>query len=288
MSTIKNYFIMLRPKHWLKNLIIIIPYILYGKYDIFFLPNLFIGFVSFSFLASGGYILNDIKDVDKDRLHPKKKYRPIANGLVNVKVSFILSSLLIFISFLLSFYISINTLCISICYFILNLFYSNIGKKIRFFDILFLSTFYIIRIYYGSIISNIELTGWFIVTITFIVFSLSINKRYMECKNSNFEKIPGRDYNTNDKIFLQILMINFSVASIVLLNIHAYFVLNITSILFYFLINITSICILFLYFDEHMNSSDDPVERILHNKPLLLIVVFFVCTYIYELIQFRK
>jgi decaprenyl-phosphate phosphoribosyltransferase len=287
MSNIKDYFLMLRPKHWVKNIIIFIPIILSGTFQLDLLPKLFLGFISFSILASAGYILNDIKDIDKDRLHPKKKYRPIPNGSVSIKISFIISLLLIIISFLLSYLISLSSLIIILFYFLLNTFYSNIGKKIRFFDILILSTFYIIRLYYGSIISNVVLTGWFIVTITFIVISLSINKRYMECINSNHDKLPGRDYNSLDKPYLQILMINFSVASIILLNIHAYFVLNITSILFYFLINITSSSILFLYFDENKNKSDDPVERILKNKPLIFIVFIFVGTYLYELLKFK-
>lgn len=68
-----NYIQLLRPSHWVKNLIIALPLLLSMQFNSHLLTSLFLGFLSFSLLASGSYILNDIKDIENDRLHLVKK-----------------------------------------------------------------------------------------------------------------------------------------------------------------------------------------------------------------------
>jgi 4-hydroxybenzoate polyprenyltransferase len=252
------------------------------------LINTLMGFISFSLIASAGYILNDIRDIENDRLHKIKRNRPLANGSVSVSNSFLLAIILITTSFFISYKLGKNPLIIIIIYFTLNYFYSIKGKQIRYIDILILSSFYIIRIFYGASINNIPLTGWFLATLTLSVLALSINKRYMECKNSEKEVIPGRGYNKNHQQFLQIMMINFSISSIVLLNIHAYFVLNITSPFFYVLLNLSAAGITLFYFDETNDSKEDPVKKILNNKKLLLTLLMFLAIYMFEIIRKNK
>ncbi len=285
----KNRYIkLIRPTHWLKNVIIGLPLVLSMQINIVSLINLLLGVISFSLLASGGYILNDIKDIENDRQHLKKKNRPLANGAVDITKAFFLAFIFIISAFITSILISKEALYFSIFYFCLNYFYSVIGKQIKFFDIIILSSFYIIRVFYGATINNVPLTGWFVATLTLSVLCLSIHKRYMECKNSELELIPGRGYNKNQEQFLQILMINFGVAAIILLNIHAFFVLNIITPIFYVLLNLTSAGIMLLYFDESTDKSDDPVSRIIKNKKLLLALIVFLIIYIFEIISKSK
>jgi 4-hydroxybenzoate polyprenyltransferase len=283
-----SYIKLIRPTHWLKNIIIGLPLVLSMQINTNSLINLLLGIISFSLLASGGYILNDIKDIENDRQHHKKRNRPLANGTVDVANAFLLALIFIISAFLTSIAISKEALYFSIFYFCLNYFYSVIGKQIRFFDIIILSSFYIIRVFYGATINNVPLTGWFVATLTLSVLSLSIHKRYMECKNSEQELIPGRGYNKSHEQFLQILMINFGVAAIILLNIHAFFVLNIITPIFYVLLNLTSAGIMLLYFDESTDKSDDPVSRIIKNKKLLIALIVFLIIYIFEIISKSK
>ncbi len=283
-----SYIKLIRPSHWLKNVIIGLPLVLSMQINTTSLINLLLGIISFSLLASGGYILNDIKDIENDRQHHKKRNRPLANGTVDVANAFLLALIFIISAFVTSIAISKEALYFSIFYFCLNYFYSVIGKQIRFFDIIILSSFYIIRVFYGATINNVPLTGWFVATLTLSVLSLSIHKRYMECKNSEQELIPGRGYNKSHEQFLQILMINFGVAAIILLNIHAFFVLNIITPIFYVLLNLTSAGIMLLYFDESTDKSDDPVSRIIKNKKLLIALIVFLIIYIFEIISKSK
>ena len=202
---LKNkYLQVLRPSHWIKNIIIALPVVLSNQINNNSLINLLLGIISFSLLASAGYILNDIKDIENDRQHSTKRYRPIAAGDIDITHSFTLSLVLILISLGISYSIGLYPLLITIFYFILNYFYSIIGKQIRFIDVIILSSFYIIRVFYGASINNVNLTGWFVATLTLSVLSLSIHKRYMECKNSGVQEIAGRGYNKSNELFLQI------------------------------------------------------------------------------------
>ena len=278
------YIKIIRPTNWIKNIIIIIPFFLGKKYNIQDAANLILGFISFSLMASVGYIINDIRDVDKDRQHQHKKNRPLANGTAKVKTSFIVAIILFIVSINLSLLINTSALFVLIAYFIVNYFYSIKGKDIRFVDIMILSSFYLFRVIYGGLVVNVLLTGWFVATLTMIVFGISINKRFMELKISFQEKLPGRGYTKVDEPILHALMINFSIAALVLLNIHANFVLQIQAYYFYCAINVITPGIIFYYFDYSKNKSDDPVEKILKNKWLLFLTILFLMLYIYEMI----
>lgn len=98
----------MRVKQWTKNLLVFASAIFSGAFlDPGILLKAFLSFLSFSFMASTIYIINDIVDVDKDRLHPEKRYRPIASGAINIPVSIIL--LLFTFLFAVGIAISINS-----------------------------------------------------------------------------------------------------------------------------------------------------------------------------------
>lgn len=278
------YIKLIRPTNWIKNIIIVIPFFLGRKFNVPDTINLIIGVVSFSLMASVGYIINDIRDIEKDRQHPYKKNRPLANGTAKIKISFIIAIILFIISIYLSLLINTAAFFVLIAYFIINYFYSVKGKDIRFVDIMILSSFYLIRVIYGGLVVDVPLTGWFVATLTMIVFGISINKRFMELKISVQEKLPGRGYTKEDETILHALMINFSLAALVLLNIHAYFVLQIQAYYFYCAINVITPGIIFYYFDYSKNKSDDPVEKIIKNKGLLFLTILLLILYYYEMI----
>ena len=278
------YIKLIRPTNWIKNIIIVIPFFLGRKFNVPDTINLIIGVVSFSLMASVGYILNDIRDIEKDRQHPYKKNRPLANGTAKIKISFIIAIILFIISIYLSLLINTAAFFVLIAYFIINYFYSVKGKDIRFVDIMILSSFYLMRVIYGGLVVDVPLTGWFVATLTMIVFGISINKRFMELKISVQEKLPGRGYTKEDETILHALMINFSLAALVLLNIHAYFVLQIQAYYFYCAINVITPGIIFYYFDYSKNKSDDPVEKIIKNKGLLFLTILLLILYYYEMI----
>jgi 4-hydroxybenzoate polyprenyltransferase len=135
------YLKLIRPTNWIKNIIIIIPLFLGKKFNITDSVNLLIGIISFSLMSSVGYIINDIRDIEKDRQHSSKKNRPLANGSANVKKSFYLAIVLFSLAVFLSTLINTYALLILIGYFLLNYFYSIKGKSVRLVDILIMISF---------------------------------------------------------------------------------------------------------------------------------------------------
>ena len=90
MKKIFNYLKLMRVKHYIKNLLIFLPISFSGK--LFFSYKLFVsffGFISFSLISSIVYIFNDYKDIEKDKKHPVKKYRPLASGVISKNDEFI-------------------------------------------------------------------------------------------------------------------------------------------------------------------------------------------------------
>jgi 4-hydroxybenzoate polyprenyltransferase len=284
LNKVNQFILLLRPKHWLKNLLIFLPAILAGS--ILHKENLWVGlygFISFSLMASAGYVFNDIRDVDKDRLHPVKRNRPLAHATIKVRYAFAVAFLLIIVGFGISSLLGLNALGILLFYFMLNWTYSINIKSVRFLDIIVLTSFYIIRIVYGAVITNTELTGWFLVTVTFACLALSLNKRQMECSISIKEKIPGRHYTKGDVTLLQALAVGFGISSIVFLNIHSYFVLMVKSPLVMVTINLMATYLIMLYSDTSKDKSDDPVERIIKNPVSLLMILALLLLYLYEI-----
>lgn len=278
-----EYISLLRPKHLIKTLLVFLPGIFAG--NIFTEINwllLAVGFVSFSFIASAGYIINDIIDIDKDRLHPLKKNRPLALAKIKVRHALVLSFVLVAFGLGISFPLGLKPLGILFLYFVINWIYSVAIKSLRFLDIIVLTSFYIFRLAYGAAVTNTELTGWFIITISFACLALSLKKRQVECLISIPNKIPGRSYTKKDALTLQILAIGFGISSLVFLNIHSYFVLQVRNPLFMAAINLIGAYLIMLYFDTSKDQSDDPVERIIKNPTIVILVLVLLALYLYE------
>jgi 4-hydroxybenzoate polyprenyltransferase len=274
---------LMRPKHWVKNLLIALPPVLAGKLNHpDALIQLALGMLSFSLMASSGYILNDIRDIDRDRAHPKKMLRPLAAAAVKPLHALLFALSLLGISVLISWQISKWAVFVLGVYFVLNYTYSTFLKALRFFDIVVLSSFYVIRLFYGSVLLDAELTGWFLATTTLAFLTLSTHKRFMECLVSKHEQLPGRDYVKADASLLQIFSATYAVGTLVLLNMHAFFVLQVKSPVFFALVNLCSAGITFAYFDHRKNHSDDPVERVLKNPLLLVMGALLIGVYIWE------
>lgn len=146
--------------------------------DIF--KSVFWGFISFTLVSSSTYIINDIVDRKKDRLHPFKKNRPIASGKISVKEAI----LLLFIIFILFILITIRLdgvfLIICLIYVLLQVFYSLLFKNIAMFDILFIATGYILRVLAGEAISGFHISVWLLLTTVSLSLFLAVGKRRSE------------------------------------------------------------------------------------------------------------
>lgn len=97
---LKYYIKLLRPKHWIKNLLVFTPLVFSGNLlNMHYLLLSVVAFLVFSMVASSVYVINDIRDVESDRKHEVKCHRPIASGKVSIiEAKIILAVLILFVS----------------------------------------------------------------------------------------------------------------------------------------------------------------------------------------------
>ena len=172
-----------RPKHYLKNCLIFVPLIFSLEFfNTEYFERALYGFVSFSLMASAIYIINDIKDVESDRLHETKKARPIAAGFP-VSIAIMICVSCFSVSVCLTAYIHglfDKGMLILIAYFIMNLAYSLFAKNVPLVDIVILVSGFMLRILYGAVIIDVYVSSWLYLTVMALSFYLGLGKRRNE------------------------------------------------------------------------------------------------------------
>lgn len=282
----KKYLKLLRVKHYLKNGLIFLPLAFSGQ---LFQVNLFIetliGYVAFCMVASAIYIFNDIQDVEKDRLHPIKKNRPIASGTVSIgkaaMIGFGLIVASVVIQLLAMYMIPCKTFLFSFLfiygYFILNLLYSKWLKHIPIVDVMVLAFGFILRVLYGGAITNIEISNWLFLTILSICLFAGFGKRRNEMmKNSDNSRKVLTGYN---KAFLDKSMYVFLTLALVFYSLWCtngfQFISN--NLLIYSILFVIFIVLKYSLIIES-DSYGDPIDVIFGDK-LLMIISIIYCIY---------
>ena len=184
----KKYLKLMRIKHYIKNILVLLPLVFSGKlFDVELLKINLLGFISFCFIASFIYVINDIVDVKQDRLHPIKCKRPIASGEIEIKNAIIFSLILFIISAIFNYLVALGggtLVWILWCtYILINFAYSFGLKKVPVVDILFLASGFLIRVLYGGAISNINISYWMCGVVFALSLYMGLGKRRNEAVN---------------------------------------------------------------------------------------------------------
>jgi len=178
-----NYISLLRIKDWLKNVVIIFPLLFSGfilEIEPLDLQKLLIYFVSFCLLTSVVYIFNDIRDLEEDKLNPSKQRRPLASGVLRKNDAYYSVIILTLIILSNVFIFNLDLFHYFLFYFLNNLLYNFVFKKIYLINSLSISLGFLIRLYLGSEIVNISLEPWLIILVFFGSFLLSVIKKYSD------------------------------------------------------------------------------------------------------------
>jgi 4-hydroxybenzoate polyprenyltransferase len=177
----RNYLRLLRPRQWTKNLAIFAAITFGGQlFNIELITQVFYGFLVFCGLSSTIYIINDIFDIKKDRLHPFKKFRPLAHQDISVISAGILAFILSLSSLIGSFLIDPAFFIIAFTYLMLQLSYTTVFKHLMILDILVLAAGYMLRVYAGEIVSGSHISAWLLLTTISLSLFLVIGKRKSE------------------------------------------------------------------------------------------------------------
>lgn len=206
-NTFKQIIKEIRVYQWVKNLLIFLPMIMAhivndpGKWI-----ESIIAFVAFSLTASSIYVYNDMLDLKSDRLHPRKRYRPLASGKMTIKLGLLIAPTFILISFALAYsFLPIEFMWALLTYLILTMSYSVWLKRLVIMDLVVLAALYTMRLIAGSVAADVTLSPWLLGFSLFLFFSLAVVKRYTELlilENQKREYSTGRGYKVTDKTLL--------------------------------------------------------------------------------------
>jgi 4-hydroxybenzoate polyprenyltransferase len=172
----------IRVHQWVKNLLLFVPVILDHKlFDGATLAKAGIGFTAFCLAASGGYILNDMLDLEADRRHPTKRDRPFASGALPPALGVALSPLLMIGAVWLSWvFLPPRFVAALLLYLLLTTAYSSYLKRIAVLDVLLLAGLYTLRVLAGVAAAHVRFSTWLLAFSMFLFLSLAFLKRYAE------------------------------------------------------------------------------------------------------------
>lgn len=180
---------LLRPRHWLKNLLVFVPLVFSGRItQTPLLASALAAFVSFSLGASFVYVVNDLMDVQSDRNHPIKSKRPIASGEVSPFTARVIAGLLLVASMGICITMThIPGLVVLSSYLAVNIAYSIKLKTIPILDVVVLASGFLLRVVYGAIACGVEVSGWLYLTVLTGSFYLGLGKRRGEIDSVGME-----------------------------------------------------------------------------------------------------
>jgi 4-hydroxybenzoate polyprenyltransferase len=200
----KNYFSLFRIPQWIKNSFVFVPLLFsLNLFNKNLLLTAIAAFIVFCLTSSIIYIINDISDIEADKAHPVKKFRPLAAGTISKNMAYI-SLLLVSIPVLISLpFFRLKFSIIIISFFLLNVFYSISFKNIVLLDIFSIAAGFMLRVIGGAFAIEVEISSWLILTTMFLSLFLAAMKRYSELRltlNQGDSEISTRkvlrDYST--------------------------------------------------------------------------------------------
>ena len=176
------YIHQMRPRQYAKNVFIFAP--LFFDRQLFNPHSLlitFLGFITLCILSSGVYVLNDIVDVNADRKHPQKKYRPIASGKIPIRNAKIFCAALFLTAYIMAFLLNKDFFGLCILTTVINLAYSFKLKHIPLIDIITIGILFLIRVFSGSVLIKVQIFSPWLYIVTFMLaLYLGFGKRRAE------------------------------------------------------------------------------------------------------------
>ena len=171
----------LRPKQWAKNVLVVAAPFAAGRLlEPSVAANVAVAFVAFCLASSAVYLLNDVRDAPKDRLHPEKKNRPIASGQVAPTTAVVLAVVALVASLALSTLAEPALLWVIVTYLVLQLLYVFWLKNQPVLDLAVIASGFLLRALAGGAATDIAISDWFLLVAGFGSLFVVAGKRYSE------------------------------------------------------------------------------------------------------------
>jgi 4-hydroxybenzoate polyprenyltransferase len=240
------------------------------------------GFFLFCILSSTVYIINDILDVEADRLHPKKKFRPIASGKLPIPAAITVASIFLVVVFTLAYVLSPEFLLVAAGYFILNLAYSIRLKHLVLLDVVFLSLGFVLRVGAGVSLIHVErFSPWLYVVTYLLALYLGFGKRRAELAlMSNSASAHRKVLDGYTIPFLDQIMMMISGMTITAYSLYTFSAPNLP-------VNHTMMLTIpfviygilrYMYLVEVEGTGNAPDELLLVDRPLQIAIILWGCS----------
>ena len=274
-----SYIKLLRPKNYIKNLLILLPVVFsVNLFKTELIPSIIFSFVAFSALSSAVYIFNDLCDINKDKTHPYKSKRPIASGEVSSKLAGVIFAVLLCVCALFNYLacgVQLKAWLLLAVYLLQNIFYSLKLKNVPILDIAIIAAGFLIRIFYGSIIFDIGISRWLYLTVLVASFYLGLSKRRNELalveNDSTRDVLSFYNYNFLDK--------NMHICSALTIVFYSLWSIDNSTVsgfdkgyLLWTIPVVILICITY-NFEVEKSCKDDVVDILLGSKPLMALIL---------------
>lgn len=277
MGKIKDYVRLMRVHHYIKNLLLFAALVCSRQ---FFrwekLLTALTGFGAFCAASSAIYIINDIRDQEKDRQHPAKRNRPIASGRVPVKKARVLAAVLLAAAVLCNAYSFHTTSSLLLAlYLALNLAYSFGLKNVPLVDVAILVSGFLLRVIYGAVITEISISNWLYLTVIALAFYFSLGKRRNELKREGGGTRKVLEYYT-----ITFLDKNMYLCLALAVTFYALWCMDGGTVSRYgggmiFTVPVVLLITLKYNMDVEGDSDGDPVEVLLRDKALLVLCAVY-------------
>ena len=279
----KDYIKLIRVKHWIKNILVFSAVFFSGNiFNKSILINIAIAWAIFSMVSSIVYIINDINDIENDRKNPAKQNRPLASGRISVKNAKITVIVLFAITVFLSTVLyrlnnNIYTYIIPLAYLTANIFYSKGLKNLPIIDVVILVSGFVLRVIYGGVTTNIEVSKWLYMMVTFGSFFLAYGKRRNEIKKNGTKARSVLKYYNKDFLDKNMYVaLTLAIASYSLWTIDKSTIQRVGNENLFWTIPLVMIIFQQYSLSIEGNSDGDPTEVLLSNKGLLFTAFIYL------------
>lgn len=266
----------LRLNQWNKNLLLFAALVFSHNVTSFhFWLKTVVAFAAFCLLSGAVYLVNDVIDIDNDRLHPLKRQRPLASGQLSSNHAILVAVALFIASLTLSFGLSLKFSLVCAGYAILILTYSFSLKKIAVLDVIVIALGFVLRAVAGAVVIQVEISPWLLLCTMFLALFLVLSKRRHELVllngNAHNHRKSLSDYNT--------LLLDQMIAVVTAATVLAYSFYTMaprthavvgTTRLYMTIPFVVFGIFRYLYLVYHKNQGGNPEILIFSDKPLLL------------------
>jgi 4-hydroxybenzoate polyprenyltransferase len=188
---------LLRPKQWTKNLFVFAA-LVFSQHllDTSYVWTSVRAFFAFSVIASFIYVINDIADRERDRLHPRKRLRPIASGEISLAAAFIIATILLAVGIILVSQLDWRFVLCLMAYLAMNLAYTFYLKDLVLIDVFVIAIGFMMRVIGGALAIDVPRSSWLLLTTMFLSLFLAIAKRRGELVSIAGQEANGAQFHT--------------------------------------------------------------------------------------------